>query len=246
MSRKASSRVLVTDDAESFTSFPDPSTSAAKADDTTLTQPLYGLLDDHGPSMFDDPSAIDANDPQTLSAAPHAVLQEVVKYHGAIELVQRLSLMLAERDAHITALTRLAEEYNVPKQRISDAASRAKQAERRRLSIAAASEDLSPPSAVGSVGSTSQESGTSKSTRGSMPPPKGITKLFAGAPRKPKPAPIKQTEPQTSTQTEAKVRKATIRRCTEYSQCRKRGMGSEHQQHVRSQQPKQAIRVRHS
>lgn len=158
LSRKASSRVLVVEDAASFTSFPDLSTSAPPRteSESSSNEGLLGLLDRNGPSMFDDTTAIDPGDPQTLSAAPRAVLKDLVDYHGAVDLVQRLSLMLAQRDAHITALTRLAEDYKVPRQRISDAASRAKQAERRRLSLATASEDLDPPSAVGSVGSVSR------------------------------------------------------------------------------------------
>ena len=94
--------------------------------------------------MFDERPAVNADDPRALSAADNAVLQAVLDHHGAINLVKRLSETLAERDAHITALQRLCEEYKVPKERVSDAASRVKQSERRRLSLSAASEDLAP------------------------------------------------------------------------------------------------------
>jgi hypothetical protein len=103
--------------------------------------------------MFDENSAVDANDPQSLSVAPNGMLKELIDHHGAVELVKRLSTMLAQRDAHITALTRLAEEYKVPKQRIAETSSRAKQSERRRMSLATASEDLGPPSGEESVSS---------------------------------------------------------------------------------------------
>lgn len=141
---RRSSRQDDSDAVTNLTCFPDPSTaSTAQAREKGSAKPrLRGLLDDEGPSMFDENKSIDANDPQSLSAASTEVLQTVIDFHGALELVKRLSTLLAERDAHITALTRLAEEYSVPKQRIVDTSSRAKQAERRRLSLATASEDL--------------------------------------------------------------------------------------------------------
>lgn len=105
--------------------------------------------------MFDENAAFDNSSPQALSAAQPAVLQSIIDHHGAADLVRRLSTLLAERDAHITALTRLAEEFDVPKARIADTASRVKQQERRRLSLAAASEDLLPSSAIGSDSSVS-------------------------------------------------------------------------------------------
>ena len=105
--------------------------------------------------MFDEgsSSSIDVVDPQTLSTASKKTIKSLVEHHGAVNLVQSLSTMLAERDAHITALTRLAEEYRIPKERIVDTASRVKQSERRRLSLATASEDLAPSSVVGSESS---------------------------------------------------------------------------------------------
>ena len=100
--------------------------------------------------MFDENSTIAANDPQTLSAAPPNILQSVIDHHGAVELVRRLSTLLAQRDAHITALTRLAEEYRIPRDRVVETSSRVKQAEQRRLSLATASEDLEPSNGIGS------------------------------------------------------------------------------------------------
>lgn len=105
--------------------------------------------------MFDERPAVNADDPRALSAATSTVLQGVLDHHGAINLVKRLSETLAERDAHITALQRLCEEYKVPKDRVADAANRVKQAERRRLSLSAASEDLVPS---GSGGTQSESS----------------------------------------------------------------------------------------
>lgn len=150
LSRQISHQTFLSDDAISFTSFQAPISSTLSRDHASKSRPLYGLLDDDGPSMFDESNVVDASNPQSLSAAPVPVLQSVIDYHGAVELVKRLSTALAERDAHITALTRLAEEYKIPRERIVDASSRAKQAERRRLSLATASEDLVPPSAKAS------------------------------------------------------------------------------------------------
>ena len=150
LSRQSSREALIPEEAASLTYFPDPSTNTKSIDHESLHQPLHGLLDGDGPSMFDENTANDATDPQTLSAASTEVLQNLIDHHGAVELIKRLSSMLAERDAHITALTRLAEEYKIPRQRISETASRAKQAERRRLSLITASEDLGPSSVIGS------------------------------------------------------------------------------------------------
>jgi small G protein signaling modulator 3 len=142
LSRQSSRRPLIIDDSASFTSFPDPASTTPPTQDEPPKEPLQGLLDRAGPSMFDENGAIDANDPQNLSLASDAVLKDVIKHQGAVTIVKRLSTMLAERDAHVTALTRLAEEYKIPRQRVLDAGSRAKQAERRRQSLATASEDV--------------------------------------------------------------------------------------------------------
>lgn len=150
LSRQSSRQAFLSDDGTSFTLSLDPISKTRSQDHESANEPLNGLLDRNGPSMFDEHNVPDAPDPQSLSAAPAPVLQSIIDYHGAVELVNRLSTALAERDAHITALTRLAEEYNIPRERIVDTASRAKQAERRRLSLATASEDLVPSSAIGS------------------------------------------------------------------------------------------------
>lgn len=133
-----------------FTNSAAPALNALSQVDESRKQPLQRLLDDDGPSMFDGNDTIDANNPQSLSAAPSSVVRTVIDHHGAVELVRRLSAALAERDAHITALIRLTEEYKIPQDRIADTASRVKQVERRRLSLAAASEELAPSSAIGS------------------------------------------------------------------------------------------------
>ncbi|PPJ50893.1 hypothetical protein CBER1_07588 [Cercospora berteroae] len=108
-----------------------------------LSEPLSELLDGSGhPSMFDT-QELDLGNPQNLAIASKDSIQRVVRHRGAVELVRHLSRLLAERDAHVTALTRLAEEYKVPKERIAETADRVKQAEKRRRSLAkAASEEL--------------------------------------------------------------------------------------------------------
>lgn len=150
LSRQTSRQPLLAEDSTSFTYFPDPSSSALSQGNGSTKQPLHDLLGGGEPSMFDENTSIDPNNPQALSAAPAHVLRNIIDHHGAAELVLRLSTLLAERDAHITALTRLAEEYKIPRQRISETASRVKQSERRRLSLATASEDLAPSSGIGS------------------------------------------------------------------------------------------------
>ena len=108
LSRQLSHQTL-SDDGVSSSPFPDLISKTRSRDHEPPSQPLYGLLDGDGPSMFDENNTIDASNPQSLSAAPVSVIQSIIDYHGAVELVQRLSAALAERDAHITALTRLAE-----------------------------------------------------------------------------------------------------------------------------------------
>ena len=139
-------------DNASLAAFADPLTRVKSQDEESTRKSLQGLLDDDGPSMFDTTNKTNVDDPSTLSMASNAVLQDIIDHHGAIGLIQRLSTALAERDAHITALTRLAQEYNAPNERIADTAVRVKQAERRRLSLAAATiEELAPLSAVQSA-----------------------------------------------------------------------------------------------
>jgi hypothetical protein len=155
-------RLAPQDDTDSLTSFPDPAPGSPPGSPTTAHAPtmaehLNGLLDRSEPTMFDERPAVNADDPRALSAANSAVLQGVLDHHGAINLVKRLSESLAERDAHITALQRLCEEYKVPSDRVADAASRVRQAERRRLSLSAASEDLAPSRGTQSESSVSRQ-----------------------------------------------------------------------------------------
>lgn len=203
LSRVSSQRPLLVaqDDTESLTSFPDPAPgSPTTANTPPMTEHLYGLLDRSEPTMFDERPAVNADDPRALSAADSSVLQGVVDHHGAINLVKRLSETLAERDAHITALQRLCEEYKVPKDRVTDTACRVKQAERRRLSLSAASEDLAPSRGTQSEISvcsirvvhlvcfvlttmlqTLDVAPKSTTVGGTV---RGITRLFGGMPRK--------------------------------------------------------------
>lgn len=143
LSSQSSRQPLVpADDTTSLTSFPDPSTSAPAEETQTSNQPLGALLDQNGPSIFDEDRDKNDSDPQTLSAASSAAIQHVIDHHGAIELVRRLSTALAQRDAHITALRRLAEDYKVPNELIAAASKRAQRAEDRRLSLARAAETI--------------------------------------------------------------------------------------------------------
>lgn len=192
ISRRSSRQPLIqADDTNSLTSFPDPAESTPSlgaVDDEPLTrtgtnastspldavsESLNGLLD-AGPSMFDvqDNSP---TDPQSLSAAPNAVLQSIIDHRGAVDLVRHLSTLLAQRDAHVTALTRLAEDYKIPAERIVDTAKRVKQTECRRVSLAAAIEDVRPAN-------------TNRTSSYVLPEPqngptgtiRGLTKLFGG------------------------------------------------------------------
>jgi len=140
LSRHSSRQPLLqTEDSTSLTSFPDPSVCAPPPEeDTSSPEPLTALLDQNGPSIFDEDATFNANDPQSLSAASATVLQQVIDHRGAVDLVKRLSTALAQRDAHITALRRLAEEYKIPTAVVDAATSRAQQAEDRRLSLAQA------------------------------------------------------------------------------------------------------------
>ncbi|KAK3070920.1 hypothetical protein LTR53_009600 [Teratosphaeriaceae sp. CCFEE 6253] len=133
LSRKSSQQPLLSPDTTSLTSFPDPSTSSLNG--ASSAAPLHFLLDNAGPSFFDEQATDSSTQPQTLARAPDDVLSAVVKRNGANALVRRLATLLAERDAHITALTRLAEEYKVPRQRIYETTSRVWQAEQRRQAL---------------------------------------------------------------------------------------------------------------
>lgn len=191
LSRRSSRQALLrTDDTNSLTSFPDPSAASPslQPQSTNNNEPLNGLLDTSGPSIFDERNDAALMDPQTLSAAQPDVLRGIIDHHGAVELVNRLATLLAERDAHITALTRLAEEYKIPRDKIVDASSRAKQAERRRFSLAAAAaEDLVPASGSQSRSDSSDRLVPVRSTESSGGTVRVFTKMFAGTGRRPKP-----------------------------------------------------------
>lgn len=160
LSRRSSRKPLLleTESTNSLTTFPDPPpsrSSPAPANPSMAAQSLYGLLDREEPTIFDERLNVDIDDPRALSAAKHGVLEGVIDHHGATNLVKRLSEALSQRDAHITALQRLCEEYKIPQERITDTADRVKQAERRRLSLSAASEDLAPSADTSSKASVS-------------------------------------------------------------------------------------------
>jgi hypothetical protein len=131
--------------------------------------------------MFDTHD-FDPDAPQNLSAASNDALKRIIAHRGAVQLVRHLSALLAARDAHVTALTRLAEEYNVPKDRITETADRVKQAEQRRRSLNGAAAALFVPT---DASNPSEPTGTAD------PPPetngtgtgtiRGLTKLFGGA-----------------------------------------------------------------
>ncbi|KXS97853.1 hypothetical protein AC578_7653 [Pseudocercospora eumusae] len=201
LSRRSSRQPLVpADDTTSLTSFPDPADSTSSpslqginepvvhADVLVepqlapVSEPLNGLLDT-GPSMFDrdDPELLAISEPQTLAAGPTHVLQKIVDHRGAVELVRHLSTLLAERDAHVTALTSLAQEYKIPQEKIAETASRAQQAERRRLSLAAAaSEDLAPTN----TSESSESAGAPDPVVDAFGTIRALTKLFGGAGKK--------------------------------------------------------------
>lgn len=193
LSRRSSRQPLVpADDTTSLTSFPDPAESASPSLQginepvvdadvpvspglAPVSEPLNALLDT-GPSMFDREDT-EWTAPQNLSTGSTQTLQKIIDHRGAVELVRHLSSLLAERDAHVTALTSLAEEYKVPKERIAETASRAKQAERRRLSLAAAaSEDLAPTN----TSDSSESVGAQEPITDNFGTVRGLAKLFGG------------------------------------------------------------------
>ncbi|KAF2723842.1 TBC-domain-containing protein [Polychaeton citri CBS 116435] len=197
----------------SLTSFPDPagptsSSSSANSSSSNTNQTesrdihhsrrisqheqLTSLLAGAGPSLFDNDDnqhALKANEPQALSAAPDHVVQGIINHYGAVELVRRLSSLLAERDAHITALTRLAEEYHAPHERVAETAVRVRQAERRKASLKLAQEDqlesgggkaLLPSPVVGASRAESIAESIRSNSSGTV---RGLTKLFGGTGR---------------------------------------------------------------
>ncbi|RMX88665.1 hypothetical protein D0869_01455, partial [Hortaea werneckii] len=140
LSQKSNAQALLaSDDTSSLTSFPDPSTGSVP--ERPSSPDLNGLLDRSGPTIFDQQPSETTTDAHTLSSAPPHVLQSVIDHQGAVFLVRRLSTLLAERDAHITALTRLAEEYKIPQESIAATTCRVKQAEQTRLALVTAADE---------------------------------------------------------------------------------------------------------
>ncbi|QIW99181.1 hypothetical protein AMS68_004699 [Peltaster fructicola] len=105
----------------------------------------------------------------------------VIDQTGAVELVKRLATALAERDAHITALQRLCEEYNVPRDRMNDASSRVKQAEQRRISLANATAEDNQTLRISMSESNLRPQALRRSN--SAYSTNGLTKLFGGVGR---------------------------------------------------------------
>ncbi|KAF2857729.1 TBC-domain-containing protein [Piedraia hortae CBS 480.64] len=132
------------------------------------------LLDRSEPSMFDETNVDAVNDPQTLSTASAEVIQHVVDHHGVVSLIRRLAALLAERDAHVTALTRLAEDHGVPRSRIAETSSRVRQAEQRRLALQTAMNDDAPATPLDENPEKAVEDTTSGGTV------RGLTRLFGG------------------------------------------------------------------
>lgn len=180
--------LLPADDTNSLTSFPDPSDSVSSPSPPPPGgDPLNGLLECNGPSMFDEPDRHDAHlgPPGTLASAPDDVIERIIQHRGAVDLIRRLSALLAERDAHVTALTRLAEEYNVPAAQIARAATREAQIESQRLlALAAASEDddgqASVPSLTAPVERSSSPVTSDAASTQNYATVRGLTRLFGG------------------------------------------------------------------
>ncbi|KAI7557213.1 hypothetical protein KC346_g23299, partial [Hortaea werneckii] len=132
------------------------------------------------PTIFDQQPSETTTDAHTLSSAPPHVLQSVIDHQGAVFLVRRLSTLLAERDAHITALTRLAEEYKIPQESIAATTSRVKQAEQTRLALITAADEehvAQMPAVSGDEDATRLPADAVETSGGTV---KGITRLFGG------------------------------------------------------------------
>ena len=151
VSPQSSSRLKTPQD-DSHSSSLDPPSEAIPLNRESKGPTITALLDGHGPSMFDENQTLDVRNPQTLSAAPAPVIQQLVDHHGAVSLVKRLSTALAQRDAHITALLRLTEEFKISKDLVNEAASKAKQLEETRLSLAVAIKDERPSNGTSTNG----------------------------------------------------------------------------------------------
>lgn len=137
LSRRSSKQAVISVDERSLTSFPDPPASPKDGGQSTKSL-LDGLLDASNEDLFNENEEHDIMDPQSLSAAPESALNAVVEANGAANLVRRLAQALAERDAHVTALRRLAEEYHAPQSEIFDTLSRSSRSTSRRQDLAAA------------------------------------------------------------------------------------------------------------
>ncbi|KAK6440750.1 hypothetical protein LTR95_003025 [Oleoguttula sp. CCFEE 5521] len=185
LSRQTSRKPLLPhqDDDASITSFPElpPLSPTTSHPSISVTEHLNGLLDQSEPTMFDERPDVDADDPRTLSAADHAVVQRVMDHYGGVNLTQRLAKSLAQRDAHVTALQRLCEEFKVPETRIIECGSRVKQAERRRLSLVKAANESMTTSGAYAKSETSSIAPSTASAGGTI---RGLTKFFGGVPQR--------------------------------------------------------------
>lgn len=135
VSRRSSKQAVISIDEGSLTSFPDPPGSPPDGEGQSTKSLLDGLLGESDDDLFHENNDHDIMDPQGLSAAPDSALNAVIEANGAANLVRRLAQALAERDAHITALRRLAEEYHAPPNEISDTLSRSSRSTIRRLAL---------------------------------------------------------------------------------------------------------------
>ncbi|RMY13100.1 hypothetical protein D0867_07566 [Hortaea werneckii] len=176
LSQKSNAQApLASGDASSLTSFPDPSTGSVP--ERPSSPDLNGLLDRSGPTIFDQQPFETTTDAHTLSSAPPHVLQSVIDHQGAVFLVRRLSTLLAERDAHITALTRLAEEYKIPQESIAATTCRVKQAEQTRLALVTAADEEHVARMPSEVDASRLPADAMETSGGTV---KGITRLFGG------------------------------------------------------------------
>lgn len=169
---------------ESLTSFPEPPTSPTLSHRSVAKHDaLDSLLDQAGqPSMFDVTPSEDQITPQNLSASPQWVIENVVDRYGAPQLVQRLATALAERDAHISALQRLCEEFKIPQARIEQTVQRASQAEQRRLALAeAVAEENKNHQEIPRQSLLRTRTGSSQRSSSAVSQSGGLTKLFGGA-----------------------------------------------------------------
>lgn len=145
-----------------------------------VTTSLNGLLDTAGgPSMFDQSEGAAGDvDPQNLGACEDDVLERVIAHRGAVELVRHLSGLLAERDALVTGLRRLCEEFEVPEERVVEAGRRSALAAKRRGELAEAAVDVDESGRQGSEGGV--QSLPIADLEGRNGTIRGLTRLFGG------------------------------------------------------------------